>query len=402
MGMQGGSGKGGGFNTGQFGGFDPFPIGPVGGRTSGKANTGMVGGFSDIQGMPARPSLQQQYAGLNAGVRGFEPLGIRGYTPRLYEQPMQAYGGFNPFGFNSFQGNPFRNPRSLPFLGPITPPIQPALPSEIPNFNNAFAGQLDMPPQFDQLDRQNYERQEMEGYQAPPTYETQVVQGGRDIVSRIDPPVVQAVEPVTPPIPTPVIPPNLPVTPSIPTPVIPSVPSIQQPLSRQDYEKLEMGPNINVGKAGGGRVQGFAEGGMPEENQTGERLEEETIMALMGKHPNPKEVFTKYLQVYGEEGLMALAAEVEQMMSSQGRMIDGPGGGVDDFVPAIIDNMQPAALSKDEYVIPADVVAHAGDGSSEAGGKKFDQLVSRVRKTKTGNTTQPEQIEFEEEIQQIT
>ena len=83
-------------------------------------------------------------------------------------------------------------------------------------------------------------------------------------------------------------------------------------------------------------------------------------------------------------------------------MIDGPGGGVDDFVPAIIDNMQPAALSKDEYVIPADVVAHAGDGSSEAGGKKFDQLVSRVRKTKTGNTTQPEQIEFEEEIQQIT
>ena len=293
MGMQGGSGKGGGFNTGQFGGFDPFPIGPVGGRTSGKANTGMVGGFSDIQGMPARPSLQQQYAGLNAGVRGFEPLGIRGYTPRLYEQPMQAYGGFNPFGFNSFQGNPFRNPRSLPFLGRVTPPIQPTLPSEIPNFNNAFAGQLDVPLSYDQQDRQNYERQEMEDYQAPPTYETQVVQGGRDIVNRIDPPVVQPVEPVTQPIQTP-----------------------QPSLSRQDYERLEMGPNINVGKAGGGRVQGFAEGGMPEENQTGERLEEETIMALMGKHPNPKEVFTKYLQVYGEEGLMALAAEVEQMMSS--------------------------------------------------------------------------------------
>lgn len=390
MGMQGGSGKGGGFNTGQFGGFDPFPIGPVGGRTSGKANTGMVGGFSDIQSMPPRPSLQQQYAGLNAGVRGFEPLGIRGYTPPVYAQPMQAYGGFNPFGFNSFQGNPFRNPRRLPFLGPVTPPIQPALPSQVPNFNNAFGqlpldafGQLPMdastPPKFDQLARQDYERQEMENYQAPPTYETQVVQGGRDIVNRIDPPVVQPVEPVTQPIQTP-----------------------QPSLSRQDYERLEMGPNINVGKAGGGRVQGFAEGGMPEENQTGERLEEETIMALMGKHPNPKEVFTKYLQVYGEEGLMALAAEVEQMMSSQGRMIDGPGGGVDDFVPAIIDNMQPAALSKDEYVIPADVVAHAGDGSSEAGGKKFDQLVSRVRKTKTGNTTQPEQIEFEEEIQQIT
>ena len=160
--------------------------------------------------------------------------------------------------------------------------------------------------------------------------------------------------------------------------------------------------NTNVGKAAGGRVQGFAEGGMPEENQTGERLEEETIMALMGKHPNPKQVFNKYLEVYGEEGLMALAAEVEQMMSSQGRMIDGAGGGVDDFVPAMIDGVQPAALSKDEYVIPADVVAHAGDGSSEAGGKQFDQLVSRVRQSKTGNTTQPEQIEFEEEIKRVT
>jgi hypothetical protein len=390
MGMQGGSGKGGGFNTHQFIGFDPFvsmPIGPVGGRTSGKANTGMVGGFSDIHLMRPRPSLQQQYAGLNAGVRGFEPLGIRGYTPPVYAQPMQSYGGFNPFGFNSFQGNPFRNPRRLPFLGPVTPPIQPTLPSEIPNFNNAFAGQLDVPLSYDQQDRQNYERQEMEDYQAPPTYETQVVQGGRDIVNRINPPIVQPVEPVTQP---------------IQTPVMPSVPSVQQPLSRQDYERLEMGPNINVGKAGGGRVQGFNVGGMPEQNQTGDRLEEETIMALMGKHPNPKEVFNRYLEAYGEDGLLALAAEVEKMMSSEGRMIDGPGGGVDDFVPAIIDNMQPAALSKDEYVIPADVVAHAGDGSSEAGGKKFDELVARVRKAKTGNATQPEQIEFEEQIQSVT
>jgi len=146
---------------------------------------------------------------------------------------------------------------------------------------------------------------------------------------------------------------------------------------------------------------GFAEGGMPEENQTAERLEEETIMALMGKHPNPREVFIRYLEAYGEEGLMSLAAEVQQMMESKGRMVEGSGGGVDDAVPAMIDGVQPAALSKDEYVVPADVVAHAGDGSSEAGGRKFDELVSRVRKNKTGNTEQPEQIEFEEEITKV-
>jgi hypothetical protein len=154
-------------------------------------------------------------------------------------------------------------------------------------------------------------------------------------------------------------------------------------------------------KTGGIIKRGFAEGGMPEESQTAERLEEETIMALMGKHPNPKEVYIRYIEVYGEEGLIALAAEVEQMMASQGRMVEGEGGGVDDAVPAMIDGVQPAALSKDEYVIPADVVAHAGDGSSEAGGRKFDELVSRVRKNKTGNTEQPEQIEFEEEITKV-
>ena len=107
-------------------------------------------------------------------------------------------------------------------------------------------------------------------------------------------------------------------------------------------------------------------------------------------------MFTRYLEAYGEEGFMALVAEVEQMMASQGRMIEGQGDGTSDEIPAMIDGMQPAALSKDEYVIPADVVAHSGNGSSEAGGKKFDQLVSRVRKDKTGNTEQPEGIEFEQ------
>ena len=153
---------------------------------------------------------------------------------------------------------------------------------------------------------------------------------------------------------------------------------------------------IRGGMLTGGLVKGYAEGGQIESNESSDRLEEETVMALMGKHPNPKDVFTRYLEAYGEDGLMALAAEVEQMMASQGRMIEGQGNGTSDEIPAMIDGMQPAALSKDEYVIPADVVAHSGNGSSEAGGKKFDQLVSRVRKDKTGNTEQPEGIEFEQ------
>jgi hypothetical protein len=52
-----------------------------------------------------------------------------------------------------------------------------------------------------------------------------------------------------------------------------------------------------------------------------------------------------------------------------------PPGGQDDRVPAV--------LAKDEYVVPADVVAHLGDGSSNAGGQRLDQMVSGVRRHKS-------------------
>jgi len=390
------AGKGGGFDTGQYGGFDPFapPIAPIGGRTGGGKIKQPFGGFKDMRRMPPRPSLQQQYAGLNQGVQGFQPLGIRGYTPPPMFQPQPIYGGpvfgyetqFNPFGYGSLGGNPFLRTPQLPEI-PFTPPVQTpqpgspdyVIPDDIQAIIDGFEPQMDLEP---------VQRQE-------PVYQTQVVQGGRDIINRIDPPIVEQPTPIEPAIP------SVPTTASQYT--SPQMPIAQTAPFITNQPIQPIGPtNLAIGKASGGRVLGFAEGGMPEENQTSDRLEEETIMALMGKHPNPKEVFIKYMEVYGENGLMQLATEVEEMMRTDGRMIDGPGGGVDDFVPAIIDNMQPAALSKDEYVIPADVVAHAGDGSSEAGGKEFDKLVSRVRKTKTGNTTQPEQIEFEEEINQIT
>lgn len=64
-------------------------------------------------------------------------------------------------------------------------------------------------------------------------------------------------------------------------------------------------------------------------------------------------------------------------MLSRGRRVAGPGGGQDDLVPAM--------LSTDEYVIPADVVAHLGDGNPRQGGLQIDRLVRNVRQHKTGN-----------------
>lgn len=69
-----------------------------------------------------------------------------------------------------------------------------------------------------------------------------------------------------------------------------------------------------------------------------------------------------------------------------------PGGGMADDVPAVIDGQQPAALSEGEYVIPADVVAMLGDGSTEAGARLLDNLVKEIRMKKQGSAKQANPI----------
>jgi len=70
-------------------------------------------------------------------------------------------------------------------------------------------------------------------------------------------------------------------------------------------------------------------------------------------------------------------------------MVPGTGTGMSDSVPFSIEGQQPALLSRDEYVLPADVVSQLGDGSSGAGADMLDNFVSQVRHSKYGQTQQP-------------
>ncbi len=70
-------------------------------------------------------------------------------------------------------------------------------------------------------------------------------------------------------------------------------------------------------------------------------------------------------------------------------MVPGVGTGMSDSVPFSIEGDQPALLSRDEYVLPADVVSQLGDGSSGAGSNMLDNFISKVRQIKYGNTQQP-------------
>jgi hypothetical protein len=76
--------------------------------------------------------------------------------------------------------------------------------------------------------------------------------------------------------------------------------------------------------------------------------------------------------------------------------LDGDTDGMADRIDASIEGEQPAALSDGEFVIPADVVSHLGNGNSEAGAKVLEKMMARVRKERTGSTKQGKEIDPEE------
>ena len=85
--------------------------------------------------------------------------------------------------------------------------------------------------------------------------------------------------------------------------------------------------------------------------------------------------------------------EFAQGGNVNGYYLGGPTDGMADQIPATIDNSQPAALSDGEFVIPADIVSHLGNGNSEAGADNLYDMMERVRTDRTGNPNQGRQID---------
>ena len=74
------------------------------------------------------------------------------------------------------------------------------------------------------------------------------------------------------------------------------------------------------------------------------------------------------------------------------RFLSGGGDGMSDSIRANIDGKQEARLADGEFVIPADVVSHLGNGSSKAGAKKLYAMMDKIRKARTGRTRQAPEV----------
>ena len=99
--------------------------------------------------------------------------------------------------------------------------------------------------------------------------------------------------------------------------------------------------------------------------------------------PNPN----TYQAQYAGGGIASLGS-----YSDGGRMLKGPGDGMSDSIPARIGAKQEARLADGEFVVPADVVSHLGNGSTDAGAKQLYAMMDKVRSARTGRKAQGRQI----------
>jgi hypothetical protein len=100
---------------------------------------------------------------------------------------------------------------------------------------------------------------------------------------------------------------------------------------------------------------------------------------------------------YGIGRLNNLAGEQSRYQAqslgyADGGYLNGQGDGMSDSIPATIEGKQPARLADGEFVVPADVVSHLGNGSSKAGSKRLYAMLDKVRHARTGNKKQGKQI----------
>ena len=167
-----------------------------------------------------------------------------------------------------------------------------------------------------------------------------------------------------------------------------------------EYRPTGMGP---IYFQAGGLADMAGEAGMPaapmpEMNE--KELVQMAIRAVRSELPEETAaiVLGQFVRAFGEDALRKLVNDVQTGRVDGPRgdvegMVRGPGDGMDDMVPAAMDDgSQDVLLSNDEFIVPADVVSGLGNGSSEAGAQELHGMMDRVRKARTGKTEQPKQV----------
>ncbi|HEX4593999.1 MAG TPA: hypothetical protein VH157_06975 [Bryobacteraceae bacterium] len=156
------------------------------------------------------------------------------------------------------------------------------------------------------------------------------------------------------------------------------------------------------------------EGDLSQEGQEDKQVMVEAMMALDGEHPHPEEALERFVQIFGESALGDLERIIqgregsegegeegdqqdegdegdqqnEELGSAGGGLLEGPGTGQSDEIEGRTPSGRPVLLSDGEYVVDAPTVAALGDGSTNAGARRLDELRRRIRQDSYGSPKQ--------------
>jgi hypothetical protein len=141
-------------------------------------------------------------------------------------------------------------------------------------------------------------------------------------------------------------------------------------------------------------------GGMTEEGMNDKELISSAIDVIQGEITDPDQqqvILGQFVAQFGQDALQDLVARVQSGDIAAGPqegdgMVEGAGDGMADMIPASMEGDQDVLLSDGEFVVPADVVSGIGNGSSDAGSNKLEEMMDRVRELRTGGKTQPPAI----------
>ena len=141
-------------------------------------------------------------------------------------------------------------------------------------------------------------------------------------------------------------------------------------------------------------------GGMMDDGMNDKELISSAIDVIQGEitdQDQQKVILGQFIAQFGQDALQDLvqkvqAGDIPSAMQEGDGMVEGAGDGMADMIPASMEGDQDVLLSDGEFVVPADVVSGIGNGSSDAGADKLENMMDRVRKLRTGGKAQPPAI----------
>jgi hypothetical protein len=132
----------------------------------------------------------------------------------------------------------------------------------------------------------------------------------------------------------------------------------------------------------------------------------EAKSALEGTHPNPEEALNRFIEIFGEEELQSLQEQVILEMDQAQASVTSPmeedmsisefSDGMSDSIPANIDGQEDIRVSEGEYIVDSSTVSDLGNGDTNSGAARLDDMVKKIRAARHGTVDQPPAINPED------